>query len=294
MWHRQSSLPGPDESPNIPSIAPSIDPDAVGVYLRKYSSNMKVEACSLQPNSSVAGKNTNYVSGENSIRPDDKKITDNHHHQQQHLICSCEGACGCANQPGTSKSSQQYEGLCSQTSKILKLLASGKPCTQNMHVTSTTTIDAGSLTSIPNCDCRCRATSKSCSTSYLTQVSFISPCCSSDGGLVSEFEIVSEDASLLSNINIQKIMPKKIKRYDTNGKIRHYSSCDVESLYESIKILDTFLARHNNPNNLAASQSTALIFATPRHYDKRSNTCQQINFANRIRGWRSSDDAFTK
>ncbi|XP_015124274.1 uncharacterized protein LOC107046224 isoform X2 [Diachasma alloeum] len=310
VWQRQSSLPGPDESTSIqPSIAASIDAEAVGVYIRKYSTNMKVEACSSQPNSSVAGKNTNYVYTENSAGLDEEEIIDKNNHQQ-HLTCSCDGACGCANQPGVSKSSQRerYDGYCSKTDNISTILGTGKPNAHNNNFTSKPIIN-GPLISLTKNECRIRTTSTCSKDSYLTQLSFISPCRSLDGGLMSEFEIISaDDASILSNtndstlfnapVNTPKIMPHVIACQNNYRKNRHYSKCDIESLYENIKILDTFLARQNNntaTNLVGAVQTTAPLFTTPRYYTTRPERFNyQTNFFNRIRGWRSSDDAFTK
>ncbi|XP_063975201.1 uncharacterized protein LOC135161499 isoform X2 [Diachasmimorpha longicaudata] len=307
VWQRQCSLPGPDESMSISSIATSIDAEAVGVYIRKYSRNLKVEACSSQPNSSVAGKNMNGGYIESSIGLDEQESIYKDH--QQYLTCSCDGACGCANESPVLKYKQgdEYDGDCST------IFGSKKWNAHNNNLISNTMMNRP-LIPISKNEGRFRTTS-TCSkdSSYLTQLSFISPCRSLDGGHINDLEIISADNnsifsctsdSTLSNtpVKTSKIMSHPIVCKNNHRKYRQYSNCDTESLYESIKILEAFLARRNNTtttnanNNLVgAIQSTATLFGPSKYYTTRSERLSyQANFFNLMRGWRSSDDGFTK
>lgn len=123
--------------------------------------------------------------------------------------------------------------------------------------------------------------------------------------LQDDFEIVSEVTSSVGCIdprtmaNTPSDMPKNvIQSHRGRHTNRRHSSCDLNSLYEGIKILDSYLARRSsNVINEHRQSATVILFGTPNH----GPTCNLIASSQqtrreryrraRRRTWRSSEDA---
>lgn len=128
--------------------------------------------------------------------------------------------------------------------------------------------------------------------SCLGKISTIS---NSHDKLQDDFEIMSEAASSVGCISPRTIVntPKSINEREGH---RRYSSCDLDSLYEGIKILDSYLAcRSPNVNHEHRQSVTMILFGTPKH----GSTCNRIASSHqtrrekymRARTWHSSEDA---
>lgn len=242
--------------------------------------------------------------------------------------CSCEGACGCAissSLPVNSnlsiflRSVEDYkilESECDQTAivsssarkinghheedfsvsknAIVKLL--GSKLTKSSH-RSTNLIAALS----PGDTLRCSST-KFSRDNYLSKISTMSNSCDK---LQDDFEIVSEAASNIGCIsprtmaNTPNDTPKRhINEHKRRQCNRRYSSCDLDSLYEGIKILDSYLAcKGPNVNHEHRQSITMILFGTPKH----ESTCNRITPSQqtrrerymRARTWRSSEDTLS-
>lgn len=233
--------------------------------------------------------------------------------------CSCEGACGCAidcsnlpinsNLPISVRNVEDcmiLESECDQTAivsssarkingrheedffisknAIVKLL--GSKLTKSSH-RSTNLIAALS----PDDTLRCS------STKFSRDSSTISNSCDK---LQDDFEIVSEAAS-----NIGCITPRTMANTPNDTPKRHinehkghrrYSNCDLDSLYEGIKILDSYLACKGS-NCEHRQPITMILFDTPKHGStcNRITSSQQTRRERYMRGrtWRSSEDALS-
>ncbi|XP_029676589.1 uncharacterized protein LOC115243600 [Formica exsecta] len=251
---------------------------------------------------------------------------------ERNASCSCEGACGCviecSNVQDHSASnisisatpiSDNCELECDQTaiasssaekiddhqeedfslskSTVVRILGSKlmKPLYHSANSTAASS-PCGTL----HHSCR-RFSRDSC----VTKISTISPCSSYDK-LQDDFEIVSEAASSLGCTTNSSTMantpsgtPKSVvgQRSGRSGNGRPgYTSCDLDSLYEGIKILDLYLARRNINVSHGHRQSVAvMLFGTPEHGPTRHPvaTPRQITRERHVRAriWRSSEDA---
>lgn len=183
--------------------------------------------------------------------------------------CTCQGACGCANNIKVS-----FDNSC-QKNKIKKLLKTGRTLSQNFNLTSTTI----------------QSTSQS-----------LNPCENIFDNVSEVNQINADQISIKSNAtnhsllysqspipgNINNIYKSKINL--KHNKIRKYLNCDAESLYESIKALDTFLARFNDTSH---DQSVALaITHLSKNNHRRSHSVSERGIFNCVRGWNSTDDTF--
>lgn len=242
--------------------------------------------------------------------------------------CSCEGACGCAlsssslpvnfNLPISARSVEDYkilESECDQTAivpfsarkinghqhgedfsvsknAIVKLL--GSKLTKSSHRSTNLTAALSPCNTL-----RCSST-KFFRDNYVSKISTISDSCDK---LQDDFEIVSEAASNIGCIssrtvaNMPNDTPKRhINEHKGHQCNRRYSSCDLDSLYEGIKILDSYLACRSPNVSHEHRQSIAMIlFGTPKHGSayNRITSSQQTKREKymRARTWRSSEDA---
>lgn len=137
--------------------------------------------------------------------------------------------------------------------------------------------------------------------SCVNKISTINNCCDK---MQDNFEIVSEAANSVGHISPKTIAntlndtPKSMSCITQNHRLRHsdrrHSSCDVDSLYEGIKILDSYLARRSsNINHEHRHSVTVILFGTPKH----EPTCSLIASEQtrreryiRARTWRSNED----
>ncbi|KAG7198834.1 hypothetical protein KM043_001803 [Ampulex compressa] len=138
--------------------------------------------------------------------------------------------------------------------------------------------------------------------SYVTKISTLSSCNSYEK-LQDEFEIISEAVSLAGTINPGSVLctPCQTPRSDAGSRRRHAggaccTSCDLESLYEGIKILDAFLARRRaltaTVGHPRRRSVTVMLFGTPEHGSK-SARCSRLAMRDTLRLWRSSEDALS-
>ncbi|KAL0131148.1 hypothetical protein PUN28_002605 [Cardiocondyla obscurior] len=229
--------------------------------------------------------------------------------------CSCEGACGCAlnpsnlsvdnlSTPATSvedcetpmlkhdqrtiassvtKINEHQEDFPPSKSAVIKLL--GSKLTKLYHRNNLT---YNSL----------RCSSKKFFSDSCVKISTISNSCEK---LQDDLEIVSEATSSIEYISPRTMTNTPITTPKINSYRRHChcdrrcSSCDLDSLYEGIQILDSYLARRSLNINHEYRQSTAVIlFGTPKHgstnnlFTSRQRRRQGYMCA---RSWRSSEDA---
>lgn len=273
----------------------------------------------------VLQENTRHVSDEDSDELDVDKVNSLN---GRNTSCSCEGACGCAiscsnlqglsiGDPSTfvtnvedrqisesqrdqmaivSSSTRKIDGhqeedFSISKSALFKLL--GSKLTKPSHRGANLTAALSSRDTLR------------CSSKKFPRDSCINKTISTIGNscdmLQDDFEIVSEATSS----NVESISPRTMANTpsDTPKNItrgcysdRRYSSCDLDSLYEGIKVLDSYLACRNSNVGLEHRQSvTVILFGTPNH----KSTCNLIASSQRTRRerymrtrtWRSSEDA---
>ena len=229
---------------------------------------------------------------------------------------------------GTAKNTSDSDATYPK-SAIIKLLGSSKStsskASQNCSLNSTTVSTASSTPSgsiygrsFAHDSSSLRKISIRSKDSHFTRISMISSSYSSEM-LHDEFEIVSESASILGTTspNTPTSTPRFFGNYSNNCRRASshrrrrrrrpslpYSSCDLDSLYESIQALDNFIAKRSMSMNQARNQSVAvMLFGTPEHtrgrgpsssssyYHQEPN--ESTGFINGSKSWRSSDDAFS-
>ncbi|KYN01842.1 Cubilin, partial [Cyphomyrmex costatus] len=243
--------------------------------------------------------------------------------------CSCEGACGCAIscsnlqdllvgnlstsvinencQMSESERDQiaivsslvrkidehQEEDFFVSKSAIVKHLGSklSKPFYHSTNLTAT----------LSPCDTLYCSSKKFSYGSCINTISTINNCCDK---LQDNFEMVSEATSSVECISPRTIAntpndtPKSISCITQNHRLhsnRQHSSCNIDSLYEGIKILDSYLARKNfNINHEHRHSVTVILFGTPKHRPTRnliasSEQTRRERYI-RTRTWRSNED----
>ncbi|XP_071572815.1 uncharacterized protein Culd isoform X1 [Temnothorax nylanderi] len=237
---------------------------------------------------------------------------------------SCEGACGCdiscsnlpvnlstpvtsvedreipvseCDQTATVSSSarkidgHQEEDLSVSKSVIVKLL--GSKLTKSSHRSINLTA------ALSPCDTLRCSSKKFSRDRCVSKISTISNSCDR---LQDDFEIVSEASSSVGCLsprtmtNTPNDTPISINRYRRCHCNRRHSSCDLDGLYEGIKVLDSYLARKSpNVDHEHRQSVTMILFGTPKH----ELTCNLIALSQqtrrerymRARTWRSSEDA---
>ncbi|EFN68737.1 Cubilin [Camponotus floridanus] len=241
---------------------------------------------------------------------------------ERNTSCSCEGACGCvissssvqdhsASNLSTSATpisdecelerdkmviasssvgkidEHQEEDFSVSKSTIVRLLGSRlvKPSCHSANSTAASS-PSGTLHH------SCRMFSRD---NCITKISTMSTCSSYDK-LQDDFEIVSETAST-TNSNTPNDTPKSVVNQHgrRNSRPKHIS-CDLDSLYEGIKILDSYLARRNINIGHSHRQSVAvMLFGTPEHGSAHNPVALSRQTTRekyvRARIWRSSEDA---
>ncbi|XP_031783637.1 uncharacterized protein LOC100679837 isoform X2 [Nasonia vitripennis] len=268
------------------------------------------------------------------------------------VACSCEGACGCAssgsalllNNPEDSSSESRAlvirrnsidDSPCAK-SRIIRLLAGSR----SSNNSRSSAIAATSLDSVPgsistNCSTPCGTFGRSC---HQTRSKGCIPrklsICSRDSSgtkvtnistygsferLPDDFDIVSETTSILGPgtlANTPKATPNRFMEQIAAGT-RHYSTYDLDSLYESIRVLDSFLAQRGASSVGRADEKSGarkkrswpmavMLFGTPKHRkssgsedgSSRSSSIlsrrDSRDGTTRIRVWRSTDDNLAK
>lgn len=292
------SVPGPEESNIIPPTI-SVDSEALGQYLQNAAANINAVTSNPQPmRSQDAGPSTSHGYDENStnqeyVGPINK--ADLQRCERREDNCTCEGACGCAN---NHTESTDEDTRC-RKKIILKLLKTGKSSvSQNLNLSTTTVsvlqpYSSASVSDSVN-DSTCSVDSDFTATTHCDTPSAI---------LGDEFEVITEVASILDNVSRVSITPDLrfySSQHNTGAsktwsrqRVRKNINYDTESLYESIKTLNNFLARRDTDyGDTRHHLMTATLFGTPNHCRRRrSQGVSQAGLFNCVRGWRSTDDA---
>ncbi|XP_076757885.1 CUB and LDLa domain isoform X2 [Xylocopa sonorina] len=220
--------------------------------------------------------------------------------------CSCEGACGCANvrrsssfkernvsrlwfarsismdqemdkqrrerevvkkveeklgreqrAEGTTEGEEEEGSACPPRSTIVRLLSGKSGKWPNGSAGST----AASTTASTPCSTLRRSVRKF-------------SVCTRDGcfgrasgiGSISSYEKLSNNEFQVTRHNLHGSHPAALDSYGQRRACRRYSSCDLESLCEGIKILDGFLANRGLAVARTHKQSvTVMLFGTPEH-----------------------------
>lgn len=255
------------------------------------------------------------------------------------VSCSCEGACGCASrglvakrnvEPSIMMAASRALILRSNSTddspiskgRIIGLLGSSRSSSRNTAI-GTQSIDSANCRSVfMDCSTPCGTFSKSfhkrngartlsiCSKdNRVTKSSTISGR-SSYERLHDEFDVVSEPTSILGPgtlANTPRTTPNRFMSLPL-AATRHYSSCDLDSLCESIKALDSFLAQRDKTSQEQGAMRrrrpmTVMLFETPEQRtcsrsDDTSSTRSSsrrgsADSTTRLRVWRSTDDSLT-
>lgn len=137
--------------------------------------------------------------------------------------------------------------------------------------------------------------------SCVNKISTISTCNNCDK-LQDNFEILSDAPSSVKytspspRANTSNDTPKSVIGHRERHSDRQHFSCNLDSLYEGIKILDSYLAcRSPNVSHKHQQSVTVILFGTPKH----ESTCNLITSLQqtrrerymRARTWCSSEDA---
>ncbi|XP_012258895.2 uncharacterized protein LOC105687662 isoform X2 [Athalia rosae] len=292
--------------------APSrLDAETLGAYLRSYIADITQNSTLQQCSSQDASRDTNLTYEERSKDQKDEINLDVGREN-----CACEGACGCANsEPNNSTedtallemippiTADRPSDLTSRKDAIIKLLGNSSSSGRSPIRTSlnSTTV---SKTSTPDSTLErpgsqpSRRTPSTCSRdSCITRISTVSSRYSTDE-LQDEFDIVSEVASVggTTNYNTLANTPNCTPRITSRipARARSYSTCDLESLYEGMKILDSFLAARGIPVIHNRNQSIETLHHVGSEYfcgNENPITPANTQIASVTRIWRSTDDA---
>lgn len=133
--------------------------------------------------------------------------------------------------------------------------------------------------------------------SYTTKITALSTS-SSYERLHDDFDIVSEACSVISlntRMSTPSSTPMIVKKRPISlnkPSSSRYTNCDLESLYEGIEILDSFLTKHEmNSVNSSKNSSIVMLFGTPNHSKKRVRKARGSKYeVERKRFWRSTGD----
>ncbi|XP_015185503.1 PREDICTED: uncharacterized protein LOC107071221 isoform X2 [Polistes dominula] len=334
------------------SSSSSIDAEVLGAYLQDYIASCS--SCTIDssdPQSNNSQNASNDIKEESQVIGEDVGQGEDKEHQVDDVVgnslngstdgCSCEGACGCANNQmvlineSTINQNQQENGsmnedleqtvtmtddeserkqmrreneededdTSSPKNAIIKLL--GNSCSRHSRSSSisnvnSTAISTAASTPYGTLGKSFRKVSVCSRDSFATKISTISVCNSCEK-LHDEFQFVSEAASVIGATNPSTMAntpistPKIINLQ--RRRVRRYSSCDLESFYESIKVLDSYLAHRGTSSNHQAPrrQSTiaVMLFGTPEHSGRRLTGISRSadgTIRTRTRIWHSNDD----
>ncbi|XP_014608718.1 PREDICTED: uncharacterized protein LOC106789207 isoform X2 [Polistes canadensis] len=336
------------------SSCSSIDAEVLGAYLQDYiasCSSCTIDCSASQPNNSQSASSD--IKGESSQVIREEHVgqgEDEEHHRVDDVVgnsqngstdgCSCEGACGCANnqivlidestinqnpqinevtmndedfeqatvsvesgrKQTNGENGDEEESVSPKKHAIIRLL--GSSCSRHSRSSSISNVNSTGIstaTSTPYSTLgrSFRKVSVCSRDSYATKISTISVCNSCEK-LHDEFQFVSEAASVIGATNPSTMAntpistPKIINLQ--RRRVRRYSSCDLESFYESIKVLDSYLARRClSSNQPPRRQSTiaVMLFGTPEHSGRRLTGISRSadgTIRTRTRIWRSNDD----
>ncbi|XP_072745453.1 uncharacterized protein Culd isoform X2 [Anoplolepis gracilipes] len=331
-WLRRSAQYPRSSSDNCPSSSTS-ETEAHDTYLTDYSildttcqlesplEEVQIVFETVQENTvEVLKANSQHVTEEKHDETIDRTVDRS---DERNMSCSCEGACGCSNvqehsaRLSTSTTPVSDDCELERGQMIIASSSAGKIDAhqeEDFSVSKNTIVRllGSKLTKPPNHSANSTAASSPCGTlhhscrkfsrdSCIAKISTISTCSSYDK--LQDFEIVSEPPSSLgyaTNCSTPSDTPKNgvdEQRGRRNGRPGR-NSCDLDSLYEGTKILDSYLARRNinRPFGHGQRHSVAvMLFGTPEHGSTRHPIVSSRQTARerraRARIWRSSEDA---
>ncbi|KAK2584190.1 hypothetical protein KPH14_006617 [Odynerus spinipes] len=235
--------------------------------------------------------------------------------------CACEGACGCANnrsasnENATNDSQQELQVTTIEQDKKVNEVEGVDQMDGAVGTEGKRKREREEEESSPkNAIIRLLGLSTPCGTmgrsfrkvsvcsrdSYATKISTISVCNSYEK-LQDEFEFVTEATSVLGTTNPSTMAntpistPKFINLQ--RRRARRYSSCDLDSLYEGIKVLDSYLARRGRSTQGHRRSTVAvMLFGTPEHAGRRIagvSRSAEGTIRARARVYRSTDDTLS-
>ncbi|KAH0567072.1 uncharacterized protein LOC123263832 isoform X1 [Cotesia glomerata] len=321
VWNRANelrhSLPEPDEVAAFQS-SESIDYEALGAYLRNYTprGSASVETFDPQPRSlpDVGLITSQRSSGDfvglrdvdvDGVAEDEETTNKNRptttYDRGQPPGCACEGACGCANNHKLVQSEEikaKEESELKTKRMILKLFKSSS--SQSTSNPDTEEPEPSAENSSDH-----RRPSVCSGDTYMSLGTMFSTC--SSPYELEEHDFTSETNSILENASIFSKTPTRTPvratkitinttgdfRFRNRKHARKYASCDTDSLFESIKALDSFLEKRSV--SIAQTRNTSNVttpFGTPRHHRRRTlrHHSSQHRIFNCVRGWKSSED----
>ncbi|XP_034949761.1 uncharacterized protein Culd isoform X2 [Chelonus insularis] len=305
--HRRS-FPCSDES-NIIYLNASVDFETISSYLRHYTSRPSTSSDTFEanikilqdPDSSMRQRFIENLRSEEST--ESSRSSDQQDQQEAHHInCTCEGACGCANE--IQEPEVKSEEYCPKQT-ILKLFKSSKPNLQNFNYTTLSTTP--SIKILPSDELAEPRTISACSgEAHYSRKTSLSTCCTPDVfeimSIASATHATSDNVSDSSNSPIFSPIHDARSAIDifrdgnvrSRQRLRKYISYDAENFYESLKNIDNFIARRNIQHNRSKSMSaTASLFGTPTFSRRRYHGKNQAGLFDCVRGWKSNDDTLS-
>ncbi|XP_046586287.1 uncharacterized protein LOC107219690 isoform X1 [Neodiprion lecontei] len=300
-----TSLPASEEPPadGPPS---SLEAQTLGAYLQSYITGLTENSTLQQLSSQDASRDMNPEYEEKSEERGDVVNIEPEN-------CACEGACGCAinecegAREGeklldiTSSIDEPQKDFSTTRNAIIKLLGSsnGTTSSERTNLNSTTV----SKSSTPNSTLGraaglpgLRSPSICSKDSFITRISTLSSKYSSDEPHY-EFDIVSEVTSIgaMTNLNTVANTPNCTPRITSpvSSRVGNHITCDMESLYESVKILDSFLLARGIPILQSRNHSTETLHHVGSEYGTCGNGASGESSNRNVtasRVWRSTDD----
>ncbi|EZA55435.1 uncharacterized protein LOC105279175 [Ooceraea biroi] len=307
FWLRRSAQCPRSTSTNCPSAdGHSSLPTDVNRYLTcasninsdtnsRFESPKDIEIVREIAQDDITQEDGRHVS-EESLRRSQREATDRSGGRDSD--CSCEGACSCAisnfilpmgnfstiateertlnhSEPivtasSSARKTDEYQDLSTSNRAIVRLLG----C-KLLKPSSHCSFSLSSTVASSPCDTLRRSSRKFSRDSCVNKISTVSTCDSYEK-LRDNFEIVSETTGNHECTTTPIDRRRSVINEETRRSNRRHSSCDVDSLYEGIKILDAFLARRNLDVDHGCRQSIAeILFGTPRHNFTRGRAARR-------------------
>ncbi|XP_031835630.2 CUB and LDLa domain isoform X2 [Nomia melanderi] len=305
------SLSDCDQSTPEPLVrsSQSIDAELLGAYLRHRETSSPIrtaDSCDSQPRSSrVASSDTASERGESERGTGSGELASNRRPAEGQLAgevvangdsapqsgCCCEGACGCATARDADATRgwpsvrrrvfvQKRDGEKEDAVDTVDSKVAGKEEPEDSHRSKSAIVRLlGSRAGRWQCGSGCSTASSSPCGTFKRPAARMFSVCSRDGpvgrmGSTSSYEKLSNGEFEVgrSRTLLHVSDPTLIDSCGQRRRARRYSSCDLESLYEGIRVLDGVLARRSVAvaHGHAPKQSvTIMLFGTPRHAMRR-------------------------
>lgn len=305
-WIENSSIHSSSTESTISSSHPpiggppsSLDAETLGAYLSSYITEITENSTPQQSSSQDALTITNQTSEENLIEGAKDDVECNYDTTEN---CVCEGACGCAisvedrmllelippvDEPRNDLPSAKKNAII----KLLGRSTSISRSTGNTNLNSSTVSMSSTPISTlerPMSQPNPRSPSTCSKESCVTGISALSSKYSNDEPQY-EFDIVSETTSI-GRLTVANTPDARLP-----SRARRYSSCDLESFYQGMNILDSFLTARGIPILKKRNQSVETLCHVGSEYFFNNGSSlggfskNRNNSARRI--WRSTDDA---